>query len=96
MNTRYRGVMNTDKLARATFVLSKSANDDLAYVAARMGQSRSALVREVLEPSIVDMAAMLRGLPAQPLDDDLDLFRDVAINRIDQVVRDVKREMGRG
>ena len=40
--------MNTETLARATFVLNKSAAEDLTYLSTRMGQSRSALVREIL------------------------------------------------
>lgn len=90
------GVMNTDKLARATFVISKAANDELAYLSRRMQQSRSALVRDVLEPGIMEMAAMLRAVPDNPDQADLDLFETTAINRVDALAAHVRRELGRG
>lgn len=88
--------MNTEKLARATFVLSKSANDDLAYVSRRMRQSRSALVREVLEPGISDMAALLRALPENPGPSDLAKFRGAAVGRVDEIAAMVRGELGDG
>jgi hypothetical protein len=88
--------MNTDKLARATFVISKAANDDLAYLARRMQQSRSSLVRDVLEPGIQEMAAMLRAVPDHPGQADLDLFADTAITRVDELAARVRRELGHG
>lgn len=88
--------MNTDKLARATFVLSKAANDDLAYLARRMRQSRSSLVREVLEPGIVEMAALLRAVPDDPDASDLDRFSGEAVERVESIAAAVRRELGRG
>ena len=87
--------MNSEKLARATFVLSKPANDDLAYLASRMGRSRSSLVREVLEPAVVHMAKMLRYLPPEPTEADLDLFRDVAVTTVDRFASSAKRAVDR-
>lgn len=58
--------MNTETLARATFVLNKSAAEDLTYLSTRMGQSRSALVREILEPSVADLASLVRRIPESP------------------------------
>ena len=88
--------MNNETLARATFVLSKSAFRDLAYLSERMGQSRSALVRDVLEQPIAEMAALLRRVPAKPTGDDLDLFRDEARKLVDGHVAAVDREIGHG
>lgn len=88
--------MNTSKLARATFVLSKSANDDLAYLSRRMNQSRSSLVREVLEPGIVQLADMLRAIPENPSQADLDLFANTAISEVDGIAAGLKRELRRG
>lgn len=67
--------MNTETLARATFVLSKDASDDLAYLSSRMGQSRSSLVREMLEPSVREMAAIVRRIPDSPTAQDAEAFR---------------------
>lgn len=88
--------MNTNKLARATFVLSRSANDDLNYVSQRMGQSRSALVREVLEPAVVQLALMLRSVPEHPSQEDLDQFANLAISEVDGLAHTVKKELRRG
>lgn len=67
--------MNTETLARATFVLNKSAAEDLTYLSTRMGQSRSALVREILEPSVADLAALVRRIPDSPGPADAEQFR---------------------
>ena len=58
--------MNTETLARVTFVLDKHTAEDLAYLSHRMGQSRSALVREVLAAPVAGMAEMLRSVPDNP------------------------------
>ena len=88
--------MNSENLARATFVLSKTAFQDLAYLSERMGQSRSALVRDVLEQPIAEMAALLRRMPARPTGDDLDLFRTEARQLVGDYVAAVDREVGHG
>lgn len=67
--------MNAETLARATFVLSKDASDDLAYLSGRMGRSRSSLVREMLEPSVREMAALVRRIPDSPTAQDAETFR---------------------
>ncbi len=67
--------MNTETIARATFVLSKDASDDLSYLSSRMGQSRSSLVREMLEPSVREMAAIVRRIPDSPTAQDAESFR---------------------
>lgn len=58
--------MNSETLARVTFVLDKHTAEDLAYLSRRMGQSRSALVREVLAAPVSGMAEMLRSVPDNP------------------------------
>lgn len=96
MNFGIVAVMNTSNLARATFVLSKTVHQDLAYLSARMGRSRSALVREVLEPGISEMAELLRGLPDQPDADQVDLFRDSLVARVDDLASRAREDLGRG
>lgn len=71
--------MNTETLARATFVLDKSTAQDLAYVSSRMGQSRSELVREILGPPVHDLAAILRSVPDNPTPEQVELFRSQAL-----------------
>ncbi len=67
MNIWYGSVMNTDTLARATFVLDRETAERLARISRRMGVSRSALVRDVLLEPVALMAKWVESLPA---DDD--------------------------
>jgi predicted transcriptional regulator len=96
MNFASLGVMNTSKLARATFVLSKSVKTDLDYLSQRIGQSRSSLVRDVLEPAVTEMAALLRTLPDQPDADQVDMFVDRALSRVDGVASGLREDFRRG
>lgn len=72
--------MNTETLARTTFVLDRSTNEDLAYLSSRMGRSRSSLVREILSPAISDLAALIRQVPETPTPADLDSFRRAGLD----------------
>ena len=66
MNTCYGRVMNTDLLHRATFVLDRVTADRLTAISARLGVSRSALVRDVLQEPIELMHRWVTALPDQP------------------------------
>jgi len=55
--------MNTDELARTTFVLQRETHEQLSRVARRMGVSRSVLVRDVLAEPIALMAKWVDSLP---------------------------------
>lgn len=55
--------MNTDRLARATFVLDRSTVEGLAYLSRRLQRSRSELVREVLADPVDGMVTLLRRHP---------------------------------
>ncbi len=61
--------MNTDMLARATFVLDRTTSERLGYISKRMGVSRSSLVREVLEEPIALMAKWVESVPDEPSQD---------------------------
>lgn len=74
--------MNTETLARVTFVLDRSTAEDLAYLSQRMGQSRSALVREVLASPVAGMAEMLRQVPDNPTAEDV---RQLALSGLDHI-----------
>jgi hypothetical protein len=69
-------------LARCTFVLDRSTADRLAYVASRMGQSRSQLVRDVLRDPVELMHKMMSGLPEEPTETDLRQMALVGLNGI--------------
>lgn len=58
--------MNTDNLARSTFVLSRETHEQLGYVARRMGVSRSTLVRDILAEPVAVMASWVRSVPEKP------------------------------
>lgn len=72
--------MNSETLARVTFVLDRHTAQDLAYLSSRMGQSRSALVREVLAAPVSSMAEMLRQVPPNPTPADV---RQLALNGLE-------------
>lgn len=56
--------MNTDTLARATFVLDRVTSERLSAIAARMGVSRSALARDILAEPVELMHRWVTSLPA--------------------------------
>ena len=72
--------MNTENLARTTFVLDRSTSEDLAYLSSRMGRSRSSLVREILSPTIADLASLIRQVPESPTESDLEGFRRAGLD----------------
>ena len=58
--------MNTDLLHRATFVLDRVTAERLTAISARLGVSRSALVRDVLQEPIELMHRWVTALPENP------------------------------
>lgn len=74
--------MNSETLARVTFVLDRHTAEDLAYLSSRMGQSRSALVREVLAAPISGMAEILRQVPSHPTPADV---RQLALHGLEMI-----------
>ena len=66
------GGMNTRKLARATFVRYRVTHDQLAMICARMGVSRSELVRDVLAEPVAMMAGWVCAVPDNPTEADKD------------------------
>ena len=84
--------MNTETLARVTFVLDKHTAEDLAYLSLRMGQSRSALVREVLAAPVAGMAEMLRAVPDNPTPADV---RQLALTGLELVEGLIEPSLGK-
>ncbi len=63
--------MNTDLLARTTFVLDRVTSERLTAVASRMGVSRSALVRDVLAEPVELMHRWVTSFPANATREDV-------------------------
>lgn len=63
--------MNTQKLARATFVLDRVTADQLDFISRRMKVSRSELVRDTLAEPIALMAKWVQSVPDSPTADDV-------------------------
>ena len=57
------GVMNTDNLARTTFVLERETSAQLDFISRRMGVSRSSRVRDVLREPVALMAGWVKSIP---------------------------------
>lgn len=55
--------MNTEKLARTTFVLDRPTHEMLQVISDRLGRSRSDLIREMVADPIKFMHAQLAKLP---------------------------------
>ena len=55
--------MNTQELARTTFVLNRETHEQLNRVSRRMGVSRSTLVRDMLAEPVALMAKWVDSLP---------------------------------
>lgn len=67
--------MNTDNLARCTFVLDKETAQHLAYLSRRFRRSRSDIVREVLREPVEVMATLVRSVPDAPTEADINQLR---------------------
>lgn len=63
--------MNRKKWVRATFVLDHEMEKNIRYCSSRMGVSRSELLRGLGAEPLSDMAQLLRGLPANPTEADV-------------------------
>lgn len=63
--------MNTDNLARCTFVLDRSTARHLAYLSRRFQRSRSDIVRELLKAPVETMAELVQRVPDNPSPEDL-------------------------
>jgi hypothetical protein len=74
--------MNTDNLARCTFVLDRSTAHHLAYLSRRFQRSRSDIVRELLKAPVETMAELVQRVPDQPTPEDL---RQLVISGLEMV-----------
>lgn len=74
--------MNRHKWARATFVLDHQMIDNIRYCSSRMGVSRSELLRGLGAEPLSDMAQLLRGLPSNPTEADIN---QLALDGLDLV-----------
>lgn len=76
--------MNTDNLARCTFVLSRTTAHQLAYLSRRFRRSRSDIVRELLMESVDTMARLVEQVPDDPTPEQL---QQLALSGLDMVDR---------
>jgi len=87
--------MNTEILARCTFVLDRTTAEHLAYLSGRFRRSRSDIVRELLKEPIEFMAQMVEFVPEDPSPDDLRQMAIQGLESVDQIA-DVARVTLRG
>lgn len=89
--------MNTDQLARCTFVLDRSTAHHLAYLSSRFKRSRSDIVRELLKDPIESMATLVQSVPDDPSPEDLRQLVLTGLETVDNwadEARSVLREVG--
>lgn len=82
--------MNSETLARATFVLDRKTAEQLAFISGRLGVSRSELVRSVLAEPVQQMAGLMGRVPENPSQADL---RQLAIEGLDAFEKAVDPEL---
>lgn len=83
--------MNTDRLARATFVLERETNDQLARIARKFSVSRSTLVRDILTEPVALMAKWLDRVPEKVTADDRQMLLEGLLADITEFT---ERELG--
>lgn len=76
--------MNTDNLARCTFVLDRTTAHHLAYLSRRFQRSRSDIVRELLKDPVETIAELVQRVPDDPSPEDL---RQLVLHGLDTVER---------
>jgi biotin operon repressor len=76
-------------MVKKTFSIPDSLYDDLAYVARRMGVSRSAILVDFMEQSMSDMRLLLSSIPENPNEQDIlrsrGVSRDVIAHRLKEL-----------
>ena len=82
--------MNSETLARATFVLDRKTAEQLAYLSDRLGVSRSELVRSVLAEPVDQMVGLMGRVPENPSESDL---RQLALEGLESFERAVDPEL---
>lgn len=82
--------MNSETLARATFVLDRRTAEQLAYLSDRLGVSRSELVRSVLAEPVDQMVGLMGRVPENPSESDL---RQLALAGLESFERAVDPEL---
>jgi hypothetical protein len=63
--------MNSEELARTTFVLHRDTHEQLNAISRHLGVSRSSLVRDVLTEPVAMMAKWMGSVPAEPTPEDI-------------------------
>lgn len=79
------------KMKRASFTLPPDLDEDLSYVARRLGVSRSALVAEMLREGLSFLSNSLRQVPDQATAADALRYRGESKKLIDSRLESARR-----
>ncbi len=82
--------MNTDNLARCTFVLDRTTAHQLSYLSRRFRRSRSDIVRELLKDSVDTMAKLVQQVPDQPTAQELQQMVISGLGMVDRYADDAR------
>jgi hypothetical protein len=86
----------SEKMVRMSFTVPPQFQDDLNYISARMGISKSAALVNLLSEPLPSIVQLLREIPAEPPTDDLGKrrvarrFRDSSMQAIEDETAKLK------
>lgn len=88
--------MNSQKLARTTFVLDRETHVQLNRISARFGVSRSELVRDVLAEPVAIMAGWVDQIPEESTPVDKARLQALLLSEVEGYVSEQLAEVRRG
>jgi len=86
----------SEKMVRMSFTVPPQFRDDLSYISARMGISKSATLVNLLSEPLPAVVSLLQEIPVEPPTDDLQRrrvarrFRDSSIKSIEDETAKLK------
>lgn len=84
----------SEKLVRMSFTVPPTLRANLDYLSARMGVTKSALVSELLGPSLGDLRSLMEMVPENPTEEDVLRARGKSNELIVQRLQSLRRIEG--
>jgi hypothetical protein len=78
-------------MVRRTYSIPQELDDDLTYIAGRVGVSRSALLTQLLTDACNDLAQLVAQVPENPSRDDAVRYRGKSRTLVEQRIGSLQR-----